>query len=184
MKNWGRVRIFKQILSREFCRVLLWRGVADSQLQKFWPSECWRLGSAFHLSWWGRGGVGALAVSQGQENIFPAELSFSVLRSAAWPAHASALQLIVKTPAISKVILSRYLFRHTVLFWLSQIRAQSCPLFTSHVQLTVGSTVFTWTGFPIDPVKPAWELEEAHSLHLQWGFYWIIVTVNTSIKLF
>lgn len=53
VKNWGGVKIFKQILSRDFCRVLLWWGVADSQLQKFWPSECWRLGSAFHLSWWG-----------------------------------------------------------------------------------------------------------------------------------
>lgn len=117
VKNWGGVRIFKQILSHGFSHVLLWWGVADSQLQKFWLSECLRLGSAFHPSRWGLSAeevLGAIWVGckprsgkhLGQENIFPAELSCSVLRCAAWPACASALQLIVKTPAISKVEIS------------------------------------------------------------------------------
>lgn len=120
VENWGGVRVFKQILPRGFCHVLLWWRVTDSQLQKFWSSQCLRLGSAFHLSRWGLGAeevLGAIwvAVSQGQENIFPAELSCSVLRSAAWPACASVLQLVVRTPAISKIIVSRYLLRLT---WL------------------------------------------------------------------
>lgn len=120
VENWSGGRVFKQILSRGFCHVLLWRGATDSQLQKFWPSECLRLGPAILLSRWGLGAeevLGAIwvAVCQGQENVFPAELRCSMLRSAAWPACANALQLIVKTPAISKIVVSRCLLRLT---WL------------------------------------------------------------------